>query len=104
MGDEEDVMVYEEALAWVIAHQSDDDDDAAHALVALVDVERRDERSKTRQEASAAVMSLDLHQPRHEATPSTKWHAAVHTGTSSRDLDEQGRCTYRAWNHPAHKA
>jgi len=60
-------MVYEEALAWVNERESDETDVVARALLALIDVERRDERSKTRQEAANAVMSLDLHHPRHRA-------------------------------------
>lgn len=45
-------MVYEEAEAWVLAHQTDSNVDAARALVALIDGERMDERSKMRQQAA----------------------------------------------------
>ena len=65
-------MVYEEAIAWVNAHASDESDDAARALMALIEDERTDERSKTRQEAADAVMAIELRRPRHQAAPRRK--------------------------------
>jgi hypothetical protein len=58
--------------------------------------------------ATATISALYLHQLAQQADdaldPEDTFHPAAHEGTSSRDLDAQGRCAYMNCNHPAHTA
>ena len=55
---------------------------------------------------SATVSAVYLRELAQQAEvaiePEDTFHPASHSGTSSRDLDREGRCAYINCNHPSH--